>query len=195
MEDAQDRERLPSVIVLKLFEPIKFVGPAKFPGNHPDPTTLLTNERVVAQLEWQGCWRKQASINSTRLCHFLLHFMLLSPLLHIESMPFAMADPSQLGIIKDHPIGNGLDAFRASFNTVCADKGIPCTLDALDQLDLEGRTSAIPIPNALLTGMQMSRISPLIFSQHCKASGPLVYSVPAAVARTSTATCQDSIPP
>ncbi|KAB5581162.1 hypothetical protein GE09DRAFT_1085347, partial [Coniochaeta sp. 2T2.1] len=48
-----------------------------------------------------------------------------------------MADQPRLGIIKDNPIGNGLDAFRASFNTVCADKGIPYTLDALGQLDLE----------------------------------------------------------
>ncbi|KAK3302485.1 uncharacterized protein B0T15DRAFT_577582 [Chaetomium strumarium] len=34
-------------------------------------------------------------------------------------------------------IGSGLNAFRASFNTVCAERGIPSTLDALGQLDLE----------------------------------------------------------
>ncbi|KAB5513466.1 hypothetical protein GE09DRAFT_1013846 [Coniochaeta sp. 2T2.1] len=68
-----------------------------------------------------------------------------------------MADQPRLGIIKDNPIGKGLDAFRASFNTVCADKGIPYTLDALGQLDLEGKNSAISMPNALLTGMQIGK--------------------------------------
>ncbi|KAL2255999.1 hypothetical protein VTK26DRAFT_2372 [Humicola hyalothermophila] len=52
-------------------------------------------------------------------------------------MPSAMADELRLKIIKDNPIGNGLDAFRASFNTVCADRRIPSTPDALGQLDLE----------------------------------------------------------
>ena len=40
--------------------------------------------------------------------------------LHTESMPFAVADQLRLEIIKDNPIENGLDSFRASFNTVCA---------------------------------------------------------------------------
>ncbi|KAJ4307335.1 hypothetical protein N0V88_000718 [Collariella sp. IMI 366227] len=34
-----------------------------------------------------------------------------------------MADQPRSEIIKDNPIGNGLDAFRTSFNTVCADRG------------------------------------------------------------------------
>ncbi|KAK4031149.1 hypothetical protein C8A01DRAFT_51646 [Parachaetomium inaequale] len=48
-----------------------------------------------------------------------------------------MADQPRSKIIEDNPIGNGLDTFRASFNTVCADRDIPCTLDALGQLDQE----------------------------------------------------------
>ena len=69
-----------------------------------------------------------------------------------------MADQLRSKIIEDNPIGNSLDSFRASFNTVCADRGIPCTLDALGQLDLEGRVSANSMPHNLLTNMQMSRI-------------------------------------
>jgi hypothetical protein len=40
-----------------------------------------------------------------------------------------------LEIIRDKPIGNGLDAFRASFSTVYADRTISRNPDALGQLD------------------------------------------------------------
>jgi hypothetical protein len=40
--------------------------------------------------------------------------------LHTESMPSAIADQLRFEIIKDNSIGNGLDSFRASFNTVYA---------------------------------------------------------------------------
>lgn len=50
----------------------------------------------------------------------------------IESMPPAMTNQPRSTIIGDNPIGNGLDAVRASFNTVCT--------DALGQLDQEGMT-------------------------------------------------------
>jgi len=50
-----------------------------------------------------------------------------------------MADQPRSEIIKDNPIGNGLNVFRSSFNTLCIDKEIPCTPDALGQLDPEGR--------------------------------------------------------
>ena len=55
-------------------------------------------------------------------------------------MPSAMADQPRSKIIKDNPIGNGLDAFRALFNTVCADRTISRTRipDALGQLDHQG---------------------------------------------------------
>ncbi|KAK4131339.1 hypothetical protein BT67DRAFT_458094 [Trichocladium antarcticum] len=48
-----------------------------------------------------------------------------------------MADHAQSQTIKDNPIGNGLDAFRASFSLVCEDASIPCTPDSLDGLGQE----------------------------------------------------------
>lgn len=54
-----------------------------------------------------------------------------------------MADRSRSKIIEGHPIGKGLDAFHASFNSVCEDKRIPCTPDALGQLAQEGMTSQL----------------------------------------------------
>ncbi|KAK4137726.1 hypothetical protein BT67DRAFT_119307 [Trichocladium antarcticum] len=57
-----------------------------------------------------------------------------------------MADQPRSKIIKDSPIGKGLDNFRASFNAVCIDRGIPCTLDALVQLgqeDIQGLASIL----------------------------------------------------
>ncbi|KAL2192746.1 hypothetical protein P885DRAFT_64684 [Corynascus similis CBS 632.67] len=71
---------------------------------------------------------------------------------------------SRSEIIKQHPIGNGLEGFRALYRSVCDSKSIPYTFDALGQLDLEGRIGTTSISHTLLTGMQMSRISPLIFS-------------------------------
>ncbi|KAJ0103725.1 hypothetical protein J7T55_001741 [Diaporthe amygdali] len=46
-----------------------------------------------------------------------------------------MADRPRSKIIEDNPIGNGLDALHASFNSVCENRRIPCTPDALGQLD------------------------------------------------------------
>ncbi|KAH6988793.1 serine/threonine-protein kinase Sgk2 [Ilyonectria sp. MPI-CAGE-AT-0026] len=48
-----------------------------------------------------------------------------------------MADQSWSKIIEKHPIGKGLDAFRASFNSICEDGSILCSPDALGQLDQE----------------------------------------------------------
>ncbi|KAH8748471.1 hypothetical protein F5883DRAFT_473975 [Diaporthe sp. PMI_573] len=48
-----------------------------------------------------------------------------------------MADPLRSKIIEENPIGNGLEAFRALYKSVCKDKRIPCTPDALGQLGLE----------------------------------------------------------
>jgi hypothetical protein len=47
-------------------------------------------------------------------------------------------DESQLKIIKDHPTGNGLDAFRTLFSSICQRAGVSCTSDALVQLSQEG---------------------------------------------------------
>ncbi len=58
----------------------------------------------------------------------------------IKSMPSTMADQPRSTIIEDNPIGNGLDTFRALFNTVCTDRTISRFPDALGQLDQEGMT-------------------------------------------------------
>ncbi|KAF7857261.1 hypothetical protein EAF04_009502 [Stromatinia cepivora] len=46
-----------------------------------------------------------------------------------------MADQIRSKIIKDNPIGKGLDTFRASFTSVCESQGIPLALDSLGKLD------------------------------------------------------------
>lgn len=62
-----------------------------------------------------------------------------------ECVPSAMRNESQSKVIEDNPIGNGLDAFCASFNSICEGAGISCCPDALDELDQEGVA-----PNTLL---------------------------------------------
>ncbi|KAL7800297.1 serine/threonine-protein kinase Sgk2 [Trichoderma ceciliae] len=46
-----------------------------------------------------------------------------------------MTDQTRSKLIEDNPIGNGLDTFRASFNSVCKGGGISCTPDTLAQLE------------------------------------------------------------
>ncbi|KAM3510126.1 hypothetical protein MY11210_006043 [Beauveria gryllotalpidicola] len=48
-----------------------------------------------------------------------------------------MGDQPQPRIIKDNPIGNGLDEFRACFNSICEGASISCTPDALEALGQE----------------------------------------------------------
>ncbi|KAK0631042.1 hypothetical protein B0T17DRAFT_491021 [Bombardia bombarda] len=50
-----------------------------------------------------------------------------------------MADQLRSKIIKDNPIGKGLDAFRALFISICEGANISGTLDALEQLGQEGK--------------------------------------------------------
>ncbi|KAI8710295.1 Non-specific serine/threonine protein kinase [Fusarium sp. LHS14.1] len=52
-----------------------------------------------------------------------------------------MRNESQSKVIENNPIGNGLDAFRASFNLICEGADISCCPDALDELDQEGVAS------------------------------------------------------
>ncbi|KAF3357053.1 hypothetical protein VdG1_00204 [Verticillium dahliae VDG1] len=52
-----------------------------------------------------------------------------------DNWPPAMRDI----IIKDNPIGNGLDAFRASFVSVCEGADASRAPDAIDRLSHEGR--------------------------------------------------------
>ncbi|KAK4245555.1 hypothetical protein C7999DRAFT_42898 [Corynascus novoguineensis] len=48
-----------------------------------------------------------------------------------------ITEQSRSEIIKQNPIGNGFEGFRALYRSVCNSKSIPCTFDALGQLDLE----------------------------------------------------------
>jgi hypothetical protein len=51
-----------------------------------------------------------------------------------------MTGQAQSEILENNPIGKGLDAFRTSFNSICEDRSISCTPDALGQLGQEGKT-------------------------------------------------------
>jgi hypothetical protein len=51
-----------------------------------------------------------------------------------------ITDQARLEILKNNPIGKGLNAFRTSFNSICKDRTISCTPDALSQLMQEGTT-------------------------------------------------------
>ncbi|KAG9233281.1 hypothetical protein BJ875DRAFT_535473 [Amylocarpus encephaloides] len=54
-------------------------------------------------------------------------------------------------ILANNPIRKGLNAFRASFNSICKDRTISCTLDALGQLTQEDiQTLTIGLLSALL---------------------------------------------
>ncbi|KAL8409990.1 hypothetical protein RB594_008182 [Gaeumannomyces avenae] len=48
-----------------------------------------------------------------------------------------MADRSRSEIIRDNPVGKGLDAFHTSFNSICKNKKVPRSPDALGRLDQE----------------------------------------------------------
>lgn len=54
------------------------------------------------------------------------------------SIPPVMTDQLRLKIIDENPIGKGLDAFRASFNSICQGAHI-CTPHALEQLGHDGK--------------------------------------------------------
>ncbi len=49
-----------------------------------------------------------------------------------------MEDNLQAGIIKDSPVGKGLDAFRDLFRSMCEERGISRTSEALGQLNEQG---------------------------------------------------------
>ncbi|EWC48669.1 hypothetical protein DRE_01891 [Drechslerella stenobrocha 248] len=49
-----------------------------------------------------------------------------------------MTDQSRAEVIRDHPIKGSLDAFRASFASMCKDQGIPCAVGSLSQFGKDG---------------------------------------------------------
>ncbi|KAG7402743.1 hypothetical protein Forpe1208_v017044 [Fusarium oxysporum f. sp. rapae] len=72
-----------------------------------------------------------------------------------------MRDEVQSKIIEDNPIGNELDAFRASFNSACESAGISCALDSIDKLGQEGLQDLVV---DLLLALQNLRASRLLRS-------------------------------
>ncbi|KAH7016047.1 uncharacterized protein B0I36DRAFT_368666 [Microdochium trichocladiopsis] len=72
-----------------------------------------------------------------------------------------MADLARSQIIKENPIGKGLDAFRASFSLICEGASVPCTPDSLGRLDREELQN---LTLDLLLALQSLRISRLLRS-------------------------------
>ncbi|KAK1146148.1 hypothetical protein N8T08_003238 [Aspergillus melleus] len=68
-----------------------------------------------------------------------------------------MSEQACSRLIDEHPIGHGLDSFRASFNSICA--GIGGDLDRLDLEDAQDLTSS------LLTALQLLPITRLLRSK------------------------------
>ncbi|KAB5511550.1 hypothetical protein GE09DRAFT_916767, partial [Coniochaeta sp. 2T2.1] len=61
-------------------------------------------------------------------------------------------------IIDEHPIGKGLDAFRASFNSMCKGANISCTPDALERLGRDGKANLTLDLLLALQGLRVSRL-------------------------------------
>ncbi|KAI1300772.1 hypothetical protein F5Y03DRAFT_223623 [Xylaria venustula] len=67
-----------------------------------------------------------------------------------------MANQDRSEIIRKNPIGNGLDTFYTSFNSLCESKDISCSGEALNQLDDEDFQN---ITIDLLLALQQLRVS------------------------------------
>ncbi|RSL54458.1 hypothetical protein CEP51_014708 [Fusarium floridanum] len=63
-----------------------------------------------------------------------------------------MGDQPQSKIIEDNPIGNGLDAFRGYFSSICEGARVSCTPDALEQLEQE---DVQDLTSSLLSALQI----------------------------------------
>ncbi|KAL2755485.1 hypothetical protein ACRALDRAFT_1051127 [Sodiomyces alcalophilus JCM 7366] len=83
-----------------------------------------------------------------------------------------MVDQARLQIIKNNPIGNGLDAFRTSFNSRCegTGAGVSCHPDAFEQL---GQEDLKKLAIGLLVALQSIEASHLLRSS---GSGKSVFS-------------------
>lgn len=96
--------------------------------------------------------------------------------------------------IKEHPIGQGLDAFRRSFISICEDAGAPCNPQTLQELSQEGKSIHLRFLPSASDIRQNCRISLSTFYQPCKAFAPPVNFLPAATTRIYSATFYDSAP-
>lgn len=71
-------------------------------------------------------------------------------------------------IIEANPIGDGLDAFQASVDSICAARNIPSTLNTFDHFTQEGKDTGIIIFIFNLTILQISKISHLTYCLLCE---------------------------
>lgn len=54
-----------------------------------------------------------------------------------------MADHTRSTLIFENPIGNGLDGFRATFNSICEGADLHSPDEAVDQLTREGKAQEL----------------------------------------------------
>ncbi|KAK3366586.1 hypothetical protein B0H63DRAFT_405442 [Podospora didyma] len=80
-----------------------------------------------------------------------------------------MMDQSRLATIEKYPTGNGLDAFRTLFRSVCESQNVPPTLDSLLELGYDGtgrgtlRNDLLKINSAVSSDdFDFDRIIPLL---------------------------------
>ncbi|KAH6646842.1 hypothetical protein BKA67DRAFT_525584 [Truncatella angustata] len=71
-----------------------------------------------------------------------------------------MANQLRARIIAGNPIGAGLDTFRASFASICADKSITCLPDSLGQLSPEDIQNLVLDLLSALQSLRTSRLLP-----------------------------------
>ncbi len=65
----------------------------------------------------------------------------------------------QSKIIEENPIGKGLDVFRFSFKSFCEERRIYCSIDALDQLGRDGKTTGICLSNPRLINIDIQKLT------------------------------------
>ncbi|KAH6977655.1 serine/threonine-protein kinase Sgk2 [Ilyonectria destructans] len=72
-----------------------------------------------------------------------------------------MAGQNRSKVIKEHPIGNGLDSFRALFSSICEDRNISRVPDAVEHLGREDFQNCVLI---LLSALQIHPVARLLRS-------------------------------
>lgn len=87
---------------------------------------------------------------------------------HYEHSNLVMANNSQARTIEESPIGNSLDAFRTSFNSICERRSLPYTSDAFNDLTQEGKDVRNTIAVTHLTVIQISKMSHSTYCLICE---------------------------
>jgi hypothetical protein len=101
----------------------------------------------------------------------------------LRTRAVVMTDQNRSKVIQEHPIGNGLNAFRTSFNSICEDRNISPDPAAVEHLGQEGTCSKADSDVSLSNCMQTYRILSSSFSPHYRSIQPLDCSVQAEMAK------------